>query len=100
MNDSSIPNNSSSTQVNGPQVSKSESPLLVGRRELAKQLSISLPTLDRLDSSGNLPQAVRLGGRKLWRLEEIREWVSVNCPPRIEWEAIWASMKQTKRRKP
>lgn len=67
--------------------------LAVGRRELAGMLSIGVRSLDRMNSAGLLgPRPRRLGGRLLWSVEEIREWLASACqrgewPTRAEWLA-------------
>jgi hypothetical protein len=35
-----------------------------------------------------IPAPIRLGGRTLWRTEELRLWVEAGCPGRKEWEAL------------
>ncbi len=65
-------------------------PLCVGRHELARLLGVSLPTIDRHDLTGKLPSPVRLGRRRLWRLEEIHAWLAAGCPPRRAWQAMKA----------
>jgi predicted DNA-binding transcriptional regulator AlpA len=70
-------------------------PLLVGREQVAALLSISLPTLDRWDSSGRLgPAGVRMGGRKLWLLSELREWAAARMPCRREWQTRRAAERR------
>lgn len=56
--------------------------LLMGRAELARELSISTRSLDRLASSGRLPMPVRLGGAVRWRRADIAEWIEAGCPAR------------------
>jgi predicted DNA-binding transcriptional regulator AlpA len=34
-----------------------------------------------------VPAPVRLGGRTLWRTDELRRWVAAGCPSRPVWEA-------------
>jgi predicted DNA-binding transcriptional regulator AlpA len=34
-----------------------------------------------------VPAPVKLGGRTLWRTDELRRWVAAGCPPRRVWEA-------------
>jgi predicted DNA-binding transcriptional regulator AlpA len=35
-----------------------------------------------------VPRPIKLGGRTLWRLEELRRWVEAGCPCRSVWEAL------------
>ncbi len=62
--------------------------LLVGRQGSANICSVSSRTWDRLTSSGKNPRAVRLGGRPMWRVDELRAWVAAGCPDRRTWEVI------------
>src|SRR5438128_158512 len=34
-----------------------------------------------------IPAPVKLGGRTLWRVDELRRWVEAGCPVRSVWEA-------------
>ena len=34
------------------------------------------------------PRPIKLGGRTLWRVEELRRWVASGCPDRRAWEAM------------
>jgi predicted DNA-binding transcriptional regulator AlpA len=38
-------------------------------------------------AAGRAPAPVKLGGRTLWRVEELRRWVAAGCPDRRDWEA-------------
>lgn len=70
-------------------------PLLVEMRTIAQLLSISVATGWRWDSSGQLgPRGYKRGGKKLWRLSELREWVSAGMPHRREWEAMQAAREK------
>lgn len=61
-------------------------PLLVGRRDASRICGISPATWDRLESSGKVgPLPVRLGGRVLYRVAELRGWVAAGCPDRTQW---------------
>jgi hypothetical protein len=63
-------------------------PLAVGREQVAALLSIGVATLDRWDAAGLLgPVGAKKGGRKLWSLAELREWVQAAMPCRKEWLA-------------
>jgi predicted DNA-binding transcriptional regulator AlpA len=62
-------------------------PLLVPAPEAARLCGISEATWFRLKSAGNTPPEVRLGGRVLYRVEDLRLWVSWGCGTRREFEA-------------
>lgn len=55
-------------------------PLLVSAPELAKLLQVSTRTLWRLQSAGQIPPPIRLGGSTRWRLDEVRRWIERGCP--------------------
>jgi predicted DNA-binding transcriptional regulator AlpA len=61
--------------------------LLVPAPEAARLCGISEASWYRLKSASKLPLPVRLGGRVLWRVDELRAWIAAGCPDRREWEA-------------
>lgn len=65
-------------------------PLLLSAAETARMLGIGRTALYALHSSGRLPLPVKLGGRVLWRRDEISAWVSCEppCPNREKWELL------------
>src|SRR5437773_510866 len=40
-----------------------------------------------------IPAPVKLGGRTLWRVEELRRWVAAGCPDRRTWVALTVNGK-------
>ena len=68
-------------------------PLAVGARGLADLLNISKSHVHRLDSEGRLPQGFRLGGRKLWVVEEVRAWLRAGAPRRDLWNREWEARR-------
>lgn len=45
-------------------------------------------TFDAAVQAGKVgPMPVRIGGKKLWSVEELREWVRAGCPSRVRWQA-------------
>lgn len=65
--------------------------LLVGAKELARLLAISEATLLRRDAEGDLgPEGIKWGGRRLWPVAEVREWVVAGMPSRDKWLALKA----------
>ena len=63
--------------------------LALNVREVAERLGCSTRHVERMDSAGKLPAAVRLGGRaKRWRSAEISAWLNAGCPDRRTWNAM------------
>ena len=54
--------------------------LLVDVRGLARLTSLSVRTLWRRVSAGAMPPPLKIGGRTLWRIDDIRDWVDDGCP--------------------
>ena len=64
-----------------------EKPLLLSAGEAAGLLGIGRTTLYAMNSNGTLgPMPIRLGGRVLWRRDELAAWVSADCPNRERWQ--------------
>jgi predicted DNA-binding transcriptional regulator AlpA len=58
-----------------------ESPaLLIRADEFARLLDVSLRTLWRMRSAGELPEAVCLRGVVRWRRDLVESWVTEGCP--------------------
>jgi excisionase family DNA binding protein len=51
-------------------------PLLLRARDVAQLIQVSLRTLWRMRSAGQLPAPVTLGGGVRWRYEEIKQWIT------------------------
>jgi len=62
-------------------------PLLVDTVETARITGISPASWFRLKSAGKTPAPVRLGGRVLYQVEDLRFWVAMGCPERKVFEA-------------
>lgn len=62
--------------------------LLLSATETAELLGISRSTLYQFDASGKVPSPIRLGGRTLWRREELEQWVKAGCPGRERWNIM------------
>ena len=61
-------------------------PLLIPATEAAAMLGIGKTLLYQMASDGRLgPVPVELGSKRLYRVEELTEWVSQNCPTRDHW---------------
>jgi hypothetical protein len=61
--------------------------LLIDVRELSRLTSLSVRTLRRMDSCGDIPGRVVVRRRVLYQLELIREWVRCGLPDRDKWQA-------------
>jgi predicted DNA-binding transcriptional regulator AlpA len=63
-------------------------PLLLAAAAAAAACSLSKSSWWRLYSGGHTPAAVKLGGRTLWRREDLELWTRAGCPDRKEFEAL------------
>ena len=61
-------------------------PVTVDARGVAVMFSLSVRTVRRLDSSGKIPPGFKIGGRKLWRLRDLRLWSERGFPARREFQ--------------
>lgn len=62
--------------------------LLVSRREAAEMLGICTRSWDRLVAALKTPEPIRLGGRILWRVSDLEEWVRLGRPDRNRFEVL------------
>jgi predicted DNA-binding transcriptional regulator AlpA len=69
------------------------SPLVVDARRLAKLLCAGVRTVRTWDAAGRLPAPIRIGGRVVWRVGEIRAWLDAGAPDRATWAALRAVRK-------
>lgn len=60
--------------------SESDGPLLVNADAVARMMSVSVRTLWRLLSAGQLVPPLRLGRSVRWRKAEIEAWIQAGCP--------------------
>ena len=70
------------------------SPLVVDAKRLAKLLDSGVRSIRTWDAAGKLPAPIRIGGRVVWRVQEIRAWLEAGAPNRDEWEARTASRQK------
>jgi len=66
---------------------------VVDARRLAKLLCAGIRTVRTWDAAGKLPAPIRIGGRVVWHLDEIRAWLNAGAPDRETWTAIRAVRK-------
>jgi hypothetical protein len=62
-------------------------PFLVPALEAARLCGVSEASWYGLKSAGKTPPEVRLGGRVLYRIEDLKLWVALGCPDRRTFEA-------------
>jgi prophage regulatory protein len=62
-------------------------PLVADAAALAPLLTVGVRTIRTWDSSGKLPRPLRISGRVVWLLDEIRDWLAAGAPDRSTWEA-------------
>jgi hypothetical protein len=53
---------------------------------------MGVSTFDRADAAGFVPDARKVGGCKLWSVAELNAWAERGCPPRAEWQPVWAAL--------
>jgi predicted DNA-binding transcriptional regulator AlpA len=76
-----------------PPAPESSAPLVADASALAALLTVSVRTVRTWDLAGKLPRPLRIGGRVVWRLDEIRRWLDAGAPDRATWEARRATRK-------
>ncbi len=70
-----------------------DAPLVADARRLSALLGVGLRTVRTLDAGGKLPSPVRIGGRVVWRVDEILAWLDADAPDRKTWLAIRAARR-------
>ena len=71
-----------------------EPPLVVDARRLAKFLCAGLRTIRSWHAAGKLPAPIHIGGKVVWRADEIRDWLAAGAPRRAEWQARRAAARK------
>jgi excisionase family DNA binding protein len=67
---------------------------MMSAADLAELLRTSEPTLWRWHASGKLgPVGQKVGGKRLWRRDEVEAWIAADCPERDRWAAIWKAKR-------
>jgi hypothetical protein len=68
-------------------------PFLVPTLAAARLSGISVAAWHRLKSAAKTPEPIRLGGKVLYRLSDLKLWVSLGCPDRRTFAAHQAARK-------
>lgn len=74
-------------------VNDAAGPLVADAKRLAAMLCCGVRTIRTWDAAGKLPSPVRIGGRVVWRVDEVRAWLAAGAPDRETWAAIRAARK-------
>ena len=61
-------------------------PLLISARQAAAMCGRSERTWRSWDCAHLVPRGVSIGRSRLWRVDELREWITAGCPRRADWE--------------
>jgi len=61
-------------------------PILVDAKTAATMAGVSRSTWLGWDASGMNPRPIRLGGRVLWCVADLRDWAAMGCPGREAFE--------------
>ena len=79
------------SQREKPDILMKVEPILVGIEDAASLLGISVTAFKALDRAGQIgPLPVKIGTlkRRLWSVNELKQWVQVDCPIREIWQAM------------
>ena len=75
------------TTTDTPAISVTIAPVLVGTEVAAVMLGMSQRTFQRMASAGEVPAPMKVGGKALWSVDELKSWASAGCPTATIWEA-------------
>lgn len=67
-------------------------PGLLRRADAAEFCGAGTSTWDRWTAAGLTPEPVKVGGAVLWSCSELAAWCRHRCPPRAEWQPVWAAL--------
>ena len=67
--------------------------LMVDAATAAKLCGLGRTTWYQHHAAGRVPMPIRLGGRVLWRRDELVAWVAAGCPARHQWHAMKGNRK-------
>jgi predicted DNA-binding transcriptional regulator AlpA len=70
---------------------------LLRRAAAARYCGAGVSTWDRWSAAGLTPAPVRIGGAVLWSRHELAAWCRHGCPPRSEWQPLWAALRTARR---
>lgn len=62
-------------------------PFLLTAKQTAEFLGVTLQQVRNMNNSGRIPNALRLGNQRRWRVVELELWRERNYPTRQQWTA-------------
>ncbi len=60
-------------------------PLTLSATDAASFIGVSRSQWYKMDSAGETPMPIKVGGRMRWRRRELGAWVEAGCPSRAQW---------------
>jgi predicted DNA-binding transcriptional regulator AlpA len=63
-------------------------PLLLRAEQAAALCGLACSTWYSLMAIGQTPPSIKLGKARLWRLDVLRKWTELNCPPIDKFEIL------------
>jgi predicted DNA-binding transcriptional regulator AlpA len=64
--------------------------LLVSAQTAAQLCGRSEASWWRDHAAARIPAPIKLGGRTLWRSQDLQAWIEAGCPNRRDWEILRA----------
>jgi excisionase family DNA binding protein len=62
--------------------------LLLKVTDVAILVGVSSTTVRRLVQEGKFPQGIKLGGSRLWKAAELKDWIAAGSPDVKTWNAM------------
>ncbi|MBN9518546.1 helix-turn-helix domain-containing protein [bacterium] len=88
-----VPRHSAAAETDAPPAPAADAPLVADAKRLSRLLGVGLRTVRTWDAAGKLPIPLRIGGKVVWRLDELRSWLAAGAPDRAEWTARTAARR-------
>jgi predicted DNA-binding transcriptional regulator AlpA len=68
--------------------------LLLRAEQAAALCGLSVSTWYALMTTGQVPPSIKLGKARLWRIDILRQWCQLNCPPIDKFEILCKEAKK------
>lgn len=81
--------NTKETQTMGTQDAEIPSgTLAVSAKQIATMVPFKIRSIRRMDASGRMPRGYIVGGKKVWRISDLEQWVVLGFPDREKFEEL------------